>query len=163
MNNDIVVDQWPAFNLSPVDYEKVVQRLVRDAGVDVTDWTVKHLESLQGVDGQYIIDVTVRFRLQGFDYVTLFECKQHKDPVKREYVQALRDKLTSIGAHKGVMVAPNGFQSGALEYARIHGIACVRLVDGAWTYELRNILTSIMKPSGEYVGYWNRPMPEGQR
>lgn len=27
------------------------------------------------------------------------------------------------------------FQKGALEYVRTHGLACVRLVDDAWTYE----------------------------
>ena len=68
------------------------------------------------------------------DFLVLFECKRHKSPVKREHVMVLHAKLQSTGAQKGVIVAASGFQSGALEYAQAHGIACVRLVDDAWTY-----------------------------
>ena len=125
-------DRWPTFELSPADYERAVAALVRDSGQEVTDWQVRHLDPVEGVDGTYIIDVTVRFRLLGADYLTLFECKRHAWPVKREHVQVLHDKLRSTGAHKGVVVAASGFQSGALSYAETHGIACVRLLDGAW-------------------------------
>lgn len=67
------------------------------------------------MDGTYVIDVTVRFRLLGADFLMLFECKRHTSPVKREDVQVLKDKLRSTGAHKGVVVAASGFQRGALE------------------------------------------------
>jgi hypothetical protein len=32
-----------------------------------TDWQVQHLDPVEGVDGTYIIDVTVRFRVLGAD------------------------------------------------------------------------------------------------
>jgi hypothetical protein len=97
--------------------------------------------------------VTVRFRLLGADYLTLFECKRHASPVKREDVQVLRDKLRATGAHKGVVVAASGFQRGALVYAKTNGIACVRLVDGAWIYEVRNASRVALIPTGLYVAY----------
>jgi restriction system protein len=50
-------------------------------------------------------------------------------------VQILADKVRAAGAQKGILFATNGFQRGALEYAQVHGIALVRLVDGALTYE----------------------------
>lgn len=78
-------------------------------------------------------------------------------PVKREDVQVLHDKLRSTGAHKGVVVAASGFQSGALAYAKAHGIACVRLVDGAWTYEARNLAPVLPQPTGQYVAYEDSP------
>jgi hypothetical protein len=146
-------DRWPTFELSPADYERTVADLVRDSGQEVTDWQVRHLDPVEGVDGTYIIDVTVRFRLLGADYLTLFECKRHASSVKREHVQVLHGKLRSTGAHKGVVVAASGFQSGALSYAKTHGIACVRLLDGAWTYETRDLTQRIPEPTGEYVGY----------
>jgi restriction system protein len=139
--------------LSPTEYEQVVANLVRNVGREVTDWQVMHLDSIDGVDGTYIIDVTVRFRLLGADFLVLFECKQHASPVKREDVQVLRDKLRSTGAHKGVVIAATGFQRGALVYARTHGIACVRLADGAWTYELRHMASALPQPFGSYVSY----------
>jgi restriction system protein len=146
-------DRWPTFELSPADYERAVADLVRDSGQEVTDWQVRHLDSVEGVDGTYIIDVTVRFRLLGADYLTLFECKRHASPVKREHVQVLHDKLRSTGAHKGVVVAASGFQSGALSYAETHGIACVRLLDGAWTYETRDLTPRVPEPTGQYMAH----------
>lgn len=147
------MDRWPTFTLSPADYERAVADLVQTTGLEVTDWQVQHLDPVEGVDGTYIIDVTVRFRLMGADFLMLFECKRHASPVKREHVQVLKDKLHSTGAHKGVVVAANGFQRGALEYARTHGIACVRLVDEAWTYESREMTASVPQPVGKYVAY----------
>jgi hypothetical protein len=116
---------------------------------------VEHLDPIEGPDGTYVIDVTVRFRLAGMDFLVLFECKRHKSPVKREHVMVLHAKLQSTGAQKGVVVAASGFQSGALQYAQAHGIACVRLVDNAWTYLSRANLGQAVAPTptGIYVGY----------
>ncbi|MFL6143547.1 MAG: restriction endonuclease [Labedaea sp.] len=109
-------DRWPTFSLTPVEYERAVRDLVGAADREVVDWTVQHLDPVEGVDGTYVMDVTVRFRLMGADFLVLFECKRHASPVKREHVQVLKDKLQSTGAHKGVVVAASGFQRGALEY-----------------------------------------------
>lgn len=148
-------DEWPAFTLTPVEYEQAVADIAKSVGQEITDWRVQHLDPVDGLDGTYVIDVTARFRLAGMDFLVLFECKRHKSPVKREHVQALYTKLQSTGAQKGVVVAASGFQSGALQYAQAHGIACVRLVDDAWTYLSRT--TSALNPSpapkGTYSGY----------
>src|SRR5690349_10010701 len=105
------------FSLSPAEYERAVEGIVKDVGHEVTDWQVAHLDEVEGMDGTYIIDVTVRFRLMGADFLILFECKRHSRPVERKDVQVLQDKLRSTGAHKGVVVAASGFQRGALQYA----------------------------------------------
>jgi restriction system protein len=96
------------------------------------------------------------------NFLILFECKRHKDPVKRSDVQVLLAKLQSTGAQKGVVVAVTGFQSGALEFAKAHGIACIRLVDNAWTYITRrtNALTSPI-PTGTYSSYVITPDGNG--
>jgi|SRR5690606_21049205 len=77
-------------------------------------------------------------------------------------VQVLHRKLQSTGAQKGVVVAASGFQSGALEYATAHHIACIRLVDNAWTY-LTRYATSVQPPAptGAYSGYAVTPDGEG--
>jgi hypothetical protein len=149
-------DHWPTFTLSPAEYEQAVTDIAKTMGQDVTDWRVEHLDPVEGLDGTYIIDVTVRFRLAGMDFLVLFECKRHASAVKREHVQVLHAKMQSTGAQKGVLVAASGFQAGALQYARAHGIACVRLVDDAWTYLSRTITSQgrpAPHPTGIYTGY----------
>ncbi len=147
-------DRWPTFALSPAEYERAVVDIVTTTGHEITDWRVEHLDPVEGMDGTYIIDVTARFRVMGADFVILFECKRHSRPVEREDVQVLQDKLRSTGAHKGVVVAASGFQRGALQYAQKHGIACVRLVDGAWTYETRDHnAPAVPQPTGNFLAY----------
>jgi restriction system protein len=100
---------------------------------------VEHQELLETPDGDYRIDVTVRFTQLGVDFLVIAECKDHKRPVERRDVQILSDKLRAAGAQKGILFSTNGFQKGAIEYARSHGIALVRLVEGALTYETRGL------------------------
>jgi hypothetical protein len=126
-------DHWPSFDITPKAYEEAVAAIAKSMNLNLVGWEVKHLDQVEGLDGIYIMDVTARFQLAGMNFLILFECKRHKDPVKRSDVQVLLTKLQSTGAQKGVVVAATGFQSGALEFAKAHGIACVRLVDKAWT------------------------------
>jgi restriction system protein len=59
-------------------------------------------------------------------------------------------------------VAATGFQSGALEFAKAHGISCVRLVDNAWTYITRHTATTTPPVlTGAYSGYAMTPDGEG--
>jgi len=148
-------DHWPRFTLEPSEYEQAVADIAASVGHEITSWRVRHLDPVEGLDGTYIIDVTVRFQLAGLDFLVLFECKRHASPVKREHVQVLHTKMQSTGAHKGVLVAASGFQSGALHYARTHGIACVRLADDAWTYLSRSTSAerTVPRPTGSYTAY----------
>jgi restriction endonuclease Mrr len=145
-------DHWPVHTLGPAEYERAVAGIAESVGREVTGWHVEHLDPVEGLDGTYVIDVTVRFRVAGLDFLVLFECKRHATPVKREHVQVLHAKLRSTGAQKGVVVAASGFQSGALQYARSHGIACVRLVDDAWAYVVRQDRAG-PRPAGTYTAY----------
>jgi hypothetical protein len=152
--SDDSADHWPTFTLGPTEYEQAVADIARTMSPDITDWRVHHLDAVEGVDGTYVIDVTVRFQLAGMDFLVLFECKRHASAVKREHVQVLHTKMQSTGAQKGVVVAASGFQRGALQYAQAHGIACVRLVDEAWTYVSRSSAQqSALQPAGTYASY----------
>lgn len=116
-------------SLSPEEFECEVKRLLTISGTDLSDFRTAHRERLNGADGTYEIDVTVRFSALGANFVVLVECKNQQYPVKREAVQILRDRLQSVGAHKGIMFATTTFQKGAIEYAEKHGIALVRLTE----------------------------------
>jgi restriction system protein len=72
------------------------------------------------------------------ELVILVECKHHKNPIKRDVVMVLESKLRDTKAHKGMIFSTCDFQSGALEFARVHGIATVRVTDDGMTYLTRS-------------------------
>jgi restriction system protein len=122
-------DEIPV-NLSPAEFEAEVAELVRNQGIGLSEFEVKRLEVISGSDGDYEIDITARFKALGASFLVLIECKHHKNPIKREVVQILYDKLRAVGGHKGMIFSTARFQSGAIEFAQSHGIALIRIVDG---------------------------------
>ena len=139
----------PAIKLTPTEFEQFVRATLDAMGHEMLDYRSEHQELLQGVDGEYEIDVTARFSAFGMNFLMLVECKHYKNPIKRETLQILHDRVRSTGAHKGALFSTSGFQSGALEYARIHGIATVTMVDGQSTYMTKSLGC---KPSRFAVG-----------
>ncbi|MGH8050533.1 MAG: restriction endonuclease [Arenimonas sp.] len=122
-------------NITPEEYEIQVKKWFESCGDELNLFSVTHREILSGTDGDYEIDVVVRFKaLGGVHFKTLVECKKHKNPIKRELVQILHQKQQSLGANKAILVSTSAFQEGAIEFARTHGIALIRLVNGAAMY-----------------------------
>jgi restriction system protein len=118
-------------------FETFVADVLRSLGGELRDFRLEEQELVLADDGRYRIDITIRFTAVGVDFLVLVECKDHARPVEREDVQILADKKRTVGAHKGVLFSTNGFQRGAIEYAQKHGIALVRVLEGALTYETR--------------------------
>jgi restriction system protein len=125
---------YPPPTLTPEAFELEVKKDLDGLGAGLADYRSEHREVVAGTDGDYEIDIAVRFTALGANFLTLVECKHYRRPVEREKVQALFAKMQSVGAHKGLMFATGGFQSGAVEFATVHGIALVEVVDGrsAW-------------------------------
>ncbi|GAA4337662.1 hypothetical protein GCM10023144_33680 [Pigmentiphaga soli] len=122
-------------NITPEEYELQVKMWLESVGHELDSFSAAHREILSGADGEYEIDVVVRFKaLGGVQFKTLVECKKHKNPIKRELVQALHQKQLSLGANKAILVSTSAFQEGAVEFARAHGIALVRLISGVAMY-----------------------------
>lgn len=128
------------------DYEVAVKNVVRAKGYTLADFQVTRKETLQGTDGEYEIDVVVRFTiLDGAEITVLIECKHHKNSIKRELVQVLHRKLSSIGAHKAMMFTTAKYQRGAIEFAKIHGISLVQFVDSELNYAVKAILVDAIE------------------
>lgn len=123
--------------LTPERFELEVKAILEATGVDMASFQAAHREQLEGIDGVYEIDVTVRFRALGAEFLILVECKHQQNPVKRDVVQILHDRIRSTGAHKGMLFATTTFQSGAIAYATKHGIALVRMAEGASSWATR--------------------------
>jgi restriction system protein len=141
--------------LTPEEFERQVEHMLRRSGVGLRDFKVQRREKLAGADGVYEIDVTARFEALGADFLVLIECKHHRSPIKRDLVQVLRDRIQTIGAHKGMLFATTGYQRGALEYAAAHGIALVTIADGRASYHTRSRHGPVQYPPGlpQYVGW----------
>ncbi len=121
-------------SITPADYEKEVAKILRALGNDLPGFSVKTQERISTPDGRFRIDVTARFSQLGGDFLVLVECKDHVRPVEREDVQVLADRMRVAHAHKGMLFSTNGFQKGAILYAKVNRIALVRFVEGGLTY-----------------------------
>jgi restriction system protein len=148
-------------NISPEGFELQVKAWLESVGTPLESFSATHLEKIPGMDGEYEIDVVVRFKaLAGANFLVLVECKKHVNDIKREVVQSLREKQLSLGAQKAMLVSTAGFQSGAREYAQKHGIALVQLVNGAAAYLQASASRSfppIPETAEDYAGLFYPP------
>jgi len=150
-DNEVLDIGFDPVSLTPREFEQEIQRFFAATGLGLKNLQVIHDEILKVPDGDYQMDVTATFEALGANFLVLIECKQHKHPIKREIVQALEGKLQSIGAQKGIICATGGFQTGAMRYAKQHGIALVHIVDGRAVYCTKSFGGPIALPP------WGRP------
>lgn len=145
-------------NLSPREYELAVKGILDGSGLKLVEFRSEHLEKVAGVDGSYVIDVTVRFSALGATFLVLVECKHERRKVERQDVQILHDKVRSTGAQKGMLFSVSGFQDGAIEYADVHRIALVQLASGATSWFTKSAGPPARPPPWanipEYIGWW---------
>lgn len=106
------------------DYQEEVAAFFRTLGLDASTNV-----TLEGVRTTHDIDVVVRSRQLGLDVLWLVECKAWRTRVPKEKVFALRAIANDVGADRGLMMAENGYQSGALESARRTNIVLTSLAD----------------------------------
>ncbi len=109
-------------------------------GEKLDKFEVKHLRHLSGSGGNYEFDAVAQFTiLNGAQIDVLVECKRYSRPVEREKLLSLWAKMQDVKAHKAIIFATCGFQSGALKYAKTYGIATVAFVEGAFLYETKGV------------------------
>jgi hypothetical protein len=110
-------DKWKHFELLVAAIHRAA-----DQGADVR-WD----ETIRGRQ----FDVTIRFRKGFYEYLTVVECKDCKNPVSVEKVEAFVTKSSDAQAHHAVMASTSGFQSGAQEVARRHNLTLLHVTDSA--------------------------------
>lgn len=131
---------YPPANITPAEFEEFATSLfatLEQTGA-ITDLRIQNHERIHGPDGTYDFDATARFGAGGMHFLVLVEAKLHTNPIKREAVQVLHQKLQSVGANKAVLISSAPFQKGALDFAIAHGIALVTVTEGRFTYEVRH-------------------------
>lgn len=119
-------------------FEKLVARihiaLCRDAEVK---WSEKLIDT-SGTERQ--IDVTIRTRTGPHQMLGIVQCKYEKRPVSITEVEAFVSVKKDLNAATAIMVARNGFQSGAEAKAKLHDIRLWTLDEAervTWREELR--------------------------
>lgn len=117
------------YDLSPTEFEKYCYNILKGYAEEehLNDFSIEHNKKIKSHDGKYQIDIYASFIALGCKYKILCECKRYKNPVNREKVVVLHKKLDSLGAQKGILMTNNRFQSGAIQYAKQHGIALIQV------------------------------------
>jgi len=108
------------------EYEQFTQKVM----ASLVGAPVHHQRVYTGRISQRKIKIDVSFNLTvagGSNLLVLVECKCYDRKVSANKVEEFYAKIKDIGAQKGIMVTTVGFQKGAVETAKGHGIALVLL------------------------------------
>jgi restriction system protein len=144
-------------DISAKEYELQVVKWLKATASCLDRFTVSHLKHIEGIGGDYEFDGVAEFTsFHEARFTVLVECKRYSRPVEREKVLALWAKLQAVSAHKAMMFATSGFQSGAIQYASEKGIATITFMAGKLVYQTRGALpaaaSSLRAGLPEYVG-----------
>jgi hypothetical protein len=95
------------------------------------------------------LDISIRFRQSFYDYLAIIECKDYRAKVSIEKVEAFRTKMEDVGAMKGIMVSPSGFQEGAIRSAEAFNIELFTLtqVKSDWTKTIKADVINLPFPT----------------
>jgi hypothetical protein len=91
---------------------------------------VKHDVSLQGMTAKHQIDVYWEFEIGGISYATVIQAKDWNTPLNQGELFKFKCVLNDLpGQPKGIVVTRSGYQSGAEEFAKAHGILLFELIE----------------------------------
>jgi len=109
-------------NLSPAGFEKICQRLLREAGFENVEVLGKSGDG--GIDGIGILEINpfVSFKV-------IFQCKRYKGSVSSSQVRDFRGAMSGR-ADKGIIITTGTFTSDAKKEANRDGVIPIELVDG---------------------------------
>jgi len=130
-------DRYPAADITAEEFEIFVTEILAAGEPGLDDFTVTLHETIEAADGAYDFDGTVRFRYLGMSFLVVVEAKRHSNAIKRELVQVLYAKAQSVSAQKAILISTAPFQRGAIQFAKIHGVALVKVTEGRFTFETR--------------------------
>ena len=84
---------------------------------------VEHNVKLKGSGGvSHQIDVYWEYEIGGVKQRVAIECKNYNSNVSLEKIRAFQATLTDIGGITGIFICKEGFQSGAIQFAKQCGI-----------------------------------------
>lgn len=131
-------------SITPLEFEEVCYEILKEYArfESLKDFKIIHDEKIRADDGVYQIDIYAEFTALSVRFKVICECKRYRKPIEREKVVALADKVRSLGAHKAILLSTSGFQSGASEYAKKHGIALIQIFND-YVMHIQNSISPI--------------------
>lgn len=75
------------------------------------------------------VDILIEQRTGQYELRIIVDCKDYKNPVDIKDVETFLGLLSDVGAHKGALIAANGFTTAAKERAASAGLDLFRLLD----------------------------------
>jgi hypothetical protein len=112
------------------EYEQLVQAIFQQLHDqdEVASVIVEHDVVKQGITTKHQIDVYWEFTKGGITHRAVVQAKNWAEPVDQGEVLKFESVLRDLpGQPRGIMVAANGYQSGARDVAAAHGIAIYEL------------------------------------
>jgi hypothetical protein len=118
-------------DMKPEEFERYCLEILKGYAEEekLKDFKILHNEKMQAPDGVYQIDIYSEFIAMGGIMKIICECKKYASSVKREKVEVLYNRVRSLGVDKGIFMSTAGYQSGAIEFAKAHGISLIQITD----------------------------------
>ncbi len=100
---------------------------------------VEHQKELISSEGlKYKIDLHFKFYIEDSEYLTIIECKNWKSRVTRNILNSFDSIRNSLRAHKAIVVTTNGFQKGAIEFAKTNHIGLYKITSDGKIFNYAN-------------------------
>ena len=118
-------------DISPTDFELLCLETLKAYGEKegLKDFSICHNQKVETFDSTYQIDIMAEYTALGCKHKVIVECKKLSRSVERSVVTDLYAKTQSIGAQKAILISTSGFQTDAVKFAGVHGIALWQVCD----------------------------------
>jgi restriction system protein len=130
-------------SISPKGFERICQRLLREAGFQQVVVTGRSGDG--GIDGHGILQVNP---LVSFN--VLFQCKRYKGSISPSQIRDFRGAMSGR-ADKGIFITTGTFTTEASREGRREGVPPIELVDGDKLVDMFELLELGLKPQKAYV------------
>ena len=117
-----------------IPYELLTKKIFQDIlnQSEVKTIHVEHNVTLQGKSATHQIDVYWKFELNGIPYETIVQAKDLNRAVSQGALLQFKGVLDDLpGSPVGIFVTRTGYQRGARDFAKTHGIALYELREPA--------------------------------
>lgn len=128
--------------LSPSGFERICQRLLREAGFEKVEVTGRSGDG--GIDGNGVLQLNPFVSFQ-----VLFQCKRYEGNVTAPHVRDFRGAMMGR-AEKGIILTTGSFTADAKREATRDGVQPIELVDGDKLVEMFEQLELGMMPRTVY-------------
>lgn len=115
--------------------------------------------TVQGLRAKHDIDILVKSKHFGFDFMWLIEAKHWNTKIPKERVATMMSIIGDIGAEKGFIISKKGFQSGAISLANKTNISLMtfdEFIDATQNYIHQEILKTYRRRlTNISLRYWS--------